>query len=1006
MTDPTGSRTPEAKSWNRLHGFHELMRHRVQRILLVSSLYESFIMSEEGHLQESLLSQFLELQLWHFPDLIRVSNLEEALESLSERHAFDLVITSTQAGDLDASELACELKKAGHELPVLALAYTGRELQGFVDQKRTEALERIFLWQGDVRVLVAMVKVVEDLRNAPNDVGELGVPAVIVIEDSIRYYSSFLPAIYSEVYRHTNRLLSEGLNVSQKMLRMRARPKVLLACTAEEGWELFERYERQVLGIISDFEFPVEGRLDPQAGRVLCRRALERRPDLRIVLQSSDPLNEAHAERLGASFLLKGSPSLLHDLRAILVERFGFGDFIFRLPGGEEVDRASDLRSLADKLLRVPAESIAYHAEQNHFSNWLKARTEFDLAQRLGPRKVEDFESVEDLREHLIEALLASEVERRRTVIADFERDRFEPTASITRIGTGSLGGKARGIAFANRVLRDSGLKERFAGVKLYVPPSVVIATKVFERFLEHPWLRDFAIGEHPDEEILERFLEAPFPRQEASHLLAYLQRVRVPLAVRSSSLLEDSLSQPFAGVYDTWMLPNNDFDVERRWQGLAAAIKRVYASTFLEKAKSYLSMTSFRLEEEKMAVIIQELVGLRHGDGFYPDFAGVARSHNFYPAPGQCAEDGVAAVALGLGRTVVAGRPALRFCPRAPKKVLGFSSVDEALANSQREFFAVDLEGRSPSTVEEGTQLYPLERAEQDGVLQWLGSTFSADDNRLIDGIAREGVRLVSFAQVLKHGLFPLPEILTELLERCSQGMGSPVEIEFAGNLARPDSEASFALLQMRPLSLSREGEEVAIGRPASDDVLCESSRVLGNGRIDDIRDVVVVDREGFDRSNTPLIAQQVARFDALLRKAGRPYLLVGVGRWGSSDPKLGIPVSWNQIAGVRVIVEAGFRDIVVEPSQGTHFFQNLTSSSVGYFTVNPQVGEGRIDWEWLAGVQAQDATEFVRHLLLPGPILVKMDGRSGEGVILKSISAREETAHVASDIPVHGLR
>ncbi|MEM7309199.1 MAG: PEP/pyruvate-binding domain-containing protein [Planctomycetota bacterium] len=969
----------------RLRSFHELMQSRVQRILLVSSLYDSFILSEEGHLQETLLGQFLALNLTNFPDVLQVSTAAEAVELMERDRRFDLVIASVGGGDADAADLACTLRDAGHTTPVLGLAYTGAELRAFLARDRLRDLERVFLWQGDVRILLAMVKYLEDRLNVERDTGLGGVPAILVVEDSIRFYSSFLPTIYSELYQHTSRLLSEDLNVSQKMMRMRTRPKVLLCDTYEEAWDVFVRFQDNVLGVISDFEFPRGGQLAQHAGRELCDEVRRLRPDARLVLQSSDAANESLAREIGASFLQKGSPVLLRQLQEVLVDRFGFGDFVFRDPGGAEVARADTVAALGERLRTVPAASLAYHAARDDFANWLKARAEFALAARLRPCRVEDFDSVEELRASLLQSVEAARLERNRSVIADFDRSRFEPSVSFTRIGAGSLGGKARGAAFANRLLRDSGLDTRFPGVDVYVPPSVVIGTQVFEEFLEYPRIRDFAIGSERDDEIVRRFLEAPFPRHAVADLWAFLQRVKYPLAVRSSSLLEDSLSQPFAGVYRTYMLPNNDPDLEVRWKQLAAAIKRVYASTFAQQAKGYLSMTSYRLEEEQMAVMVQELVGRQHGDRFYPDFSGVARSWSFYPEPGHRPEEGVVAVALGMGKTVVDGSPCLRFCPRHPRHLVGFSSVRDALDGSQREFYGVDLDREAQARGLVDMRRYPLEVAEQDGTLTWLGSTYSADNNVIVDGISRPGVRLVSFAQVLKHGAFPLAELLSELLEHCSRATGAPIEIEFAGNLGLGGGRPRFGLLQMRPLALSSESEAVELGDVPAERVLCRASRVLGNGAIRDLADLVVVDMQTFERGKSREVALEVARFDAILRREGRPYLLIGVGRWGSSDPLLGIPVGWNQIAGARVIVEAGLRDLKVAPSQGTHFFQNLTSGSVGYFTVNPELGEGELDWDWLAAQPAEEEAGCVRRLRLEQPLEVKMDGRAGEGVVLK---------------------
>ncbi len=972
----------------RPHGFHELMRNRVQRILLVSSLYDSFIMSEEGRLHETLLSQFIALNLSDFPDLIRVPNAEEAMAKLRSDPSIDVVISTLDTGDANAADFARDVQGHGLATPVIALAYTNSDLRDFLARRDVSFLDRIFLWQGDVRILVAIVKYLEDRMNVAHDTGQYGVPAIIVVEDNIRFFSSFLPVIYAELFRHIHRLLSEDLNLSQKMVRMRARPKVLLANTYEEAWELFEKYQGEVLGVVSDFEFPQNGDLERYAGLDLCSRALAARPDLRIVLQSSIPENRKLAEDLGASFLLKGSPVLLQQLRTILIERFGFGDFIFRMPDQSEIDRASDLRSFGEKLESVPPECVAYHAERQHFSNWFKARTEFELAEKLRPRQLEDFESADHLREDLLQAIREARRDRHRTVIADFDRATFDPDVSMTRIGAGSLGGKARGVAFANRILRDAKLDDQYPTVDLDAPPCVVLGTEIFDEFLDHSRLGEYAMHEESDQKIMKRFLRARFPPRAVADLRAFLEKVRYPLAVRSSGLMEDSLSQPFAGVYETYMLPNNHPNLQARLKQLVAAIKRVYASPFAAQAKAFLSMTSYRVEEEKMAVMIQEMVGIRHQDRFYPDFAGVARSYNFYPEPGHDAEDGVVAVALGMGRTVVDGNPCLRFCPKHPRKLISFSSIQDALSNSQREFYGLDL-ARQP-TISEPTELrnYPLEVAEEDGTLAWLGSTYLPDDEVIVDGISRDGVRLVSFAQVLKHGAYPLAELICDLLASCAQGTGGPVEIEFAGNLGRSDRRAEFAFLQLRPLALSMEEEQIRIDDIDESALVCRSDTVLGNGLIDDIHDIVMVDPSTFDRLRSREAALEIARFDAVLRREQRPYLLVGPGRWGSADPSLGIPVTWDQIAGVKVIVEARLRDLAVEPSQGTHFFQNLTSCNVGYLTVrggDPKAETSDMDWEWLRSLPVVEEGQLVRHARVQKAIVVKVSARDRIGVVMR---------------------
>ncbi len=670
-----------------------------------------------------------------------------------------------------------------------------------------------------------------------------------------------------------------------------------------------------------------------------------------------------------------------------MTEYFGFGDFVFRLPEGGEVGRAKDLRSLEEQLRTVPAASVAYHSERNHFSKWLKARTEFALAEELRPRQLADYPGVEELRSSLIESIAEYRRERSRATVADFDRETYDATGGLHRIGGGSLGGKARGLAFVRVLLAEARLERAWPEVTVGVPRAVVLGTDVFDQFLEEGALRDFAIHCDDDAEIERRFLLSPFPEEAARDLQTVLERAREPLAVRSSSLLEDSRFQPFTGVYETFMLPNTHPFLAVRMERLLAAVKRVYASTFSRRAKDYVRATPYRLEEEKMAVVVQRVVGAVHGTRFYPDLAGVARSHNFYPAAPLRSEDGIAAVALGLGRTVVEGGTCVRFCPRYPRHLVQFSSVKDARLNSQRAFWALSLDpagGDAEADMRESR--FSLDVAEADGTLAAVASTWSAENDAVYDGLGREGVRLVSLAPILKQDAFPLPAILDRVLALGAWGMGAPVEIEFAITLsAPPGTPREVGILQLRPLALSHERDQLEIEVVEDERLVCRSASVLGNGRVEDARDLVVVDRERFDRAHSRTAALELARFNAELTAEGRPYVLIGVGRWGSRDPWLGIPVTWEQISGARVIVEAGFRDFRVTPSQGTHFFQNLASFNIGYFTVNPDAGDGFVDWDWLAAQPAVQETAFVRHLRFDAPVVVKMNGRKNEGVVLK---------------------
>jgi CheY-like chemotaxis protein len=975
---------------NPFQAFQNLMPYRVQDILLVSTLYDSFTLQEDGRLNELIVGEFLELSLHQTPGVTHVSNAREALEMAKAENRFNLIITAPNPGDLDAVGLAREVRRAGLDVPVVVLAFDNHEAKAFMASNDLSEVERVFLWQGNARILVAIVKLVEDARNAVHDTATMGVPVILVVEDNVRYYSSFLPVIYTELIKQSERLVSEGVNLSHKLVRMRARPKILHARTFEEAWDLFEVHRDSLLGLISDVEFPAGGESTPEAGFALARRVRMAAPDLPILLQSSRPQFAIGAAEMGASFLRKYSDTLLTDLRKFMNEHFAFGDFVFRLPDGTEVDRASDLKTLEEKLRTVPAESIGFHGERNHFSNWFTARTEFALARKLRPRRVDDFPTLEGLRDDLVRSIADYRREQAETLVADFDRHTFDPGASFfARVGGGSLGGKARGLAFVRYLLNYHAIGRRFPGVKVSVPSAVVLATDCFDRFLQaNELLAPALAGTFDDDELERRFLAAPLPGDVVQDLAAFLEGVRWPLAVRSSSLLEDSQYLPFTGVYETFMLPNNHPALAERLRQLCDAIRRVYASTFTAQARAYLHATPFRLEEEKMAVMVQRVVGAPHGQRYYPDFSGVARSYNFYPAPPLTSEDGVASVALGLGRTVVEGGRFLSFCPRDAAHILHFSSVDDILRNSQRDFWALEMEhgddGDAGQAMRETS--FGLDVAERDGTLLALGSTWSPENQAIYDGLSRPGARLVTFAPVLKHGVFPLAGLLTTLLDIGTRGMNREAEIEFAVRLSRDASAPhEFGFLQMRPLVLSQMTEAVEIGAVKRADLIASSPRVLGNGRVDDLHDIVAVDFHRFERAHSRAAAEAVARFNARLVAARRPYLLIGVGRWGSTDPWLGLPVAWEQIAGARVIVEAGFRDMRVTPSQGSHFFQNLTSFQVGYFTVNAELDEGFVDWDWLAAQPAVAGDGAVRHLVLDAPVLVKMDGRSGAGVIYK---------------------
>jgi len=972
------------------HDFHQLERRRIRDILLVSSLFDFYLFEEEGLLYEQIQSEYHGFQLSHPPELTRVSSGAEALAMLDRGERFDLIITTLHIDDMTPLRLARAIRAKQAKIPIVLLAYDKRELTDLITHHGADDFDRVFIWRGDVLLLMAIIKNLEDEMNVADDTSRFGVQVILLNEDSIRYQSFFLPLLYAEVMSHSQSLMADGLNPAHRALRMRARPKILLSSTWEEAMASLEKYEHSVIGVITDAGFRRGRDHDPRAGIAFAREVKNRFWDIPVLIQSTNPdlVREAHAA--GAMFLSKESPTLREDLGAFLRTYFGFGDFVFRMPDGREVGRAKDLQSLEEQLRVVPHESLVYHGSRNDFSNWIKARTEFQLAGRLRPRTVEDYASVEELREDLIRQLHEHRVSQKRGLLTQFSKTTFDPATSFARTGGGSLGGKARGLVFLNTLLSTESLRTKFAGMDIEVPAGLVIGTDVFDQFLRDNDLRAFALQAKSDEEIMRRFIAAArFPGETVDRLAELLELMREPLAVRSSSLLEDTQFHPFAGIYHTYMIPNAGADLSPRLDELLVAIKRVYASTFYDAARTYIRNTSLRMEDEKMAVIVQRMVGAAHGARFYPEISGVARSYNFYPAGSQKPDEGIVAVALGLGKTIVEGGATVRFCPRSPDQ------LQEMMRERQTSFYALAMSGGQgsspllpsalcplPSGIEdERIVSFDLRAAEEDGTLQWVASTYSAENDALYDGISREGTRVVTFAPILRHRLLPLPEALDELCGTGARGFGAPVEIEFAVDLSGDTKK--LAVLQMRPLVISREMDELSLADIPRERLLCQSDQVLGHGLIRDLRDIVVVGRDTFDRARSHEAAREVAKINARLLDEDRGYLLVGPGRWGSLDPLLGIPVRWEQICGAQAIVEAGFRDLAVDPSQGSHFFQNLTAFQVGYFSVNPRVRDSFVDWDWLGAQHAVHETPLVRHIRLEEGVTVRMNGRHRRGVI-----------------------
>lgn len=967
--------------------YDRLMPFLVRDILVVASAYDSFLFEEEGKFSDRLLTRYRELDLSSSPQIDHVSSGREALGQL-RRRSYDLVLLTPHIRDLTPSELGVEIGRRHEGLPVVLLTFDRSDPQFLPGERPLPGVDRVFLWTGDPRLFLALVKSVEDAKNAPLDTASGSVRVILVVEDSPSFYSSYLPILYAELLEQVASLLADRLNERERHYRMRARPKILLARTWGEGKTILRRYRESLLGLVCDVRFPRGGRLDPEAGIDFIREVREAVPDLPVLLQSSEPEHAELARELGVSFADKGSRDLLAELRTFMRDHFGFGPFLFRGPGGEVVARAEGIRQMVEALATVPAESLLYHARGNHFSIWLMARSEFELARDLRPRRVADFRDAEAMRRFLIEVLSAFVTERQRGQVAEFARSGSPVERDFTRIGSGSMGGKGRGLAFVARMLAGPALAERFPGVRVGVPRAAVVCTDVFDRFCRKDGLWERALGAEDDGEVARLFLARPLDDDLAADLAALLAEARYPLAVRSSSLLEDSEFQPLAGLYKTFLLPNSSSSDAVRLEQLSRAVRLIYASTFFQGPRTYMAATSQRLEEEKMAVVVQRLVGRERGGRFYPDFAGVAQSHNYYPLRWLEPEDGIAAVALGLGETVVSGGRAFRFSPAHPDLALQASSPEEALRRSQRRFFALDLgDPEAEIGSDESTTLVrlDLDAAERDGTLEAVGATYSADNDAIYDSIYRRGVRLVNFAGVLKHGRFPLAPLLDELLEIGREGMGTPVEMEFAALLEEGDRPAELSVLQLRPLVAQGSAWEVDLDVP--DRPLLAAGPALGNGVIEGLSDVVYVHPDRLrELSESRALAREIARINLHLAREHRPYLLMGPGRWGTADPWLGIPVEWKEVSGARVIVELTPEGSAIEASQGTHFFHNITSLRIGYFSIGlGRDEEETVDLDWLERLPAVQESGPIRHVATPQPLEVRIDGRSGRGVVLR---------------------
>ncbi|MCB5259285.1 MAG: hypothetical protein M0Q19_08640 [Candidatus Cloacimonetes bacterium] len=969
--------------------FHQLMQRRVRDILLVSTFYDAFIFEQDGRLSEQIFGEYRQLNLSTAPRITSVPTGEEALEKL-KHHSYDLVITMMRIGEIGPFELAKRVKAAQPDLTVLLLLNVASDYliwENHVEERTY--IDDVFLWNGDTKLFLAMVKNVEDAMNVEFDTSHGLVRVILLVEDSVHYYSMFLPSLYSVIMKQTQKLIEEEVSDINKHLRMRIRPKVLMAHDFEEAIRLYEKYKEYMLCIISDVRFRINGEVHAQAGFKLINQILKKNRDLPMILQSSEDENEQMAKDLGVHFLNKNSKHLFKNLREYMVFSLGFGNFIFRSPSGEVIDEATNIAEFEEKILKLQEDSLEFHSRFNHFSNWLIAHGEVQIAKKIRPMKIEDFDSRDELRRFLYHIFRTVRIEKNRGKIINFDAVSLAEMNQIIRLTEGSLGGKGRGLAFLNALLCTMDYEKKFENTAISLPSTAIIGTNEFDQFLERNSIMDL-VQNMSDEEIDELFIQAKLSDTLIKRLKIYLEHVKYPIAVRSSSLLEDSQAQPLAGVYRTYMLPNNHELASERLRQLMNAIKLVYASVFLSDARNFLDSLNFKAEEEKMAVIIQETVGSLKGEHYYyPHISGVAQSYNFYPTSHMQHTDGIANIALGLGKSVVEGKLNYRFCPKYPQ--LDMLPQEEMVRNSQKEFFALDL-ANNDFDLTKGEEItlakLSLKDAEKHETIKYLASVWDYENYRLTDNLQERGLKVLTFSSILKYGYFPLAKIVEELLEIGEIALGIPVEIEFAVNLDQKNSIAgkpTFYILQIRPLSVSTDAYHIEADKLDKQELLMYTEHGMGNGSIEDLYDIIYLDPDCFDKTKTHKMQEEIEKFNAAMAKQGKRYILIGPGRWGSRDKFLGIPVRWPQINRAKVILETGLRDFIVESSQGTHFFHNLVAMNVGYFTIPFVSKTDFIDINWLKAQPCNERGDYFVHLQFDHPLIVRMDGKTGLAVIHK---------------------
>ena len=991
------------QQWNQFYlkdvSFVNLMTRRIFNVLIVANPYDAFMLEDDGRVDEKLFDEYMELGMRYPPSFSQVSTTEEA-EQVLKTTDVDLVICMPGNADNDAFAVARDVKRMAPQIPCVVLTPFSHGITKRIENEDMSIFDYVFCWLGNTNLILSIIKLIEDRMNIEHDINEAGVQMILLVEDNIRFYSSVLPNLYNYILAQSKRFSTEALNPHAAAQRKRGRPKVVLATNYEDAMRIYEKYHENTLGVISDTRFPMHtphGQLaqvqdgDAEAGLKLLREIRKRDEYVPLILQSSESENRAKAEAEGFDFIDKNSKKMNVDLRQVIEEHMGFGDFIFRDPQThEEVCRVRSLKELQDNIFKIPNDSMLYHISRNHMSRWLCARAIFPVSAFLKHVTWHKLQDVDAHRQIIFDAIVQYRHMKNIGVVAVFDRLKFDTYSHFARIGEGSLGGKGRGLAFLDNIIKRHPELNQYPNARVMIPKTVVLCTDYFDQFMDKNNLWGIALSDASDDEILHHFLKAQLPDALIADFFTFFDAIKSPIAVRSSSLLEDSHYQPFAGIYSTYMIPYLD-DKYEMLRMLACAIKGVYASVYYKDSKAYMTATSNVIDQEKMAVILQEVVGKTYGDKYYPTFSGVLRSLNYYPIGDETAEEGIASLALGLGKYIVDGGQTLRVSPYHPNQVLQTSEMETALRETQTRFYALDMSRVGDDfQVDDGFNIKNLrvKEADKDGALTGIASTFDPYDQVIRDGIYEGGRKIISFCGVLQHGVFPLPEIL-QMSERFgADEMRRPVEIEFACNLENGEQgkmNGNFYLLQIRPIVDSKQVLDADLDAISDEKCLLRSANSLGHGISEDVTDVVYVKtNDDFTASENPYIADEIEQINRRFLNEGRNYVLVGPGRWGSSDYWLGIPVKWPHISAARVIVEEGLKNYHVDPSQGTHFFQNLTSFGVGYFTINTYTGDGLFQKEVLDSMPAVEETPHVRHVRFDKPLKIMMDGKKQKGVVL----------------------